>query len=514
MQQEQKKDLEKEFYFSESSSFSKTEQMQALVNALVSNYQKISHFPLKPGKNALGGQDLKLYDTWLADAHNYFRQTSNQDLILTPASEWVLDNYYIIRQALLQIDEDLPTGFYNQLPKLEEGPLKGFPRIYAIAREVLAFQGYLLNGIDLQSILIKFQGQVSLSMGELWALPIFLRYGLIESLAHTLELIIHPKTKPVLPVFILPLTVDSDLSTSDLNATEDTSASGILANIILSLRAVSEQNWNDFFEAVSSVEQMLREDPSGVYPLMDFNTRDLYRKEIESLSLASGNDEIDLVRTMLDLARNNSTDKIVFAEDVRDKNTFDIASDNSLSHVGEYLLGSGRSVLEEKIGYHPDLKTSLKQWGLRHANALYLGIVFTFSLLLLALFIIGVDLPMLFRSGSLLMRISGTILAIFVLVPIFTVTSSLVNWLITLWIKPRILPKLYFKGMVPLPCQTLVVIPAMITNHGDVDNLTHQLEMHFLRNPEPGLLFALLTDFYDADSEIMPADEEVVKYAI
>jgi cyclic beta-1,2-glucan synthetase len=514
MQQEQKKDLEKEFYFSESSSFSKTEQMQALVNALVSNYQKISHFPLKPGKNALGGQDLKLYDAWLADAHNYFRQTSNQDLILTPASEWVLDNYYIIRQALLQIDEDLPTGFYNQLPKLEEGPLKGFPRIYAIAREVLAFQGYLLNGIDLQSILIKFQGQVSLSMGELWALPIFLRYGLIESLAHTLELIIHPKTKPVLPVFILPLTVDSDLSTSDLNATEDTSASGILANIILSLRAVSEQNWNDFFEAVSSVEQMLREDPSGVYPLMDFNTRDLYRKEIESLSLASGNDEIDLVRTMLDLARNNSTDKIVFAEDVRDKNTFDIASDNSLSHVGEYLLGSGRSVLEEKIGYHPDLKTSLKQWGLRHANALYLGIVFTFSLLLLALFIIGVDLPMLFRSGSLLMRISGTILTIFVLVPIFTVTSSLVNWLITLWIKPRILPKLYFKGMVPLPCQTLVVIPAMITNHGDVDNLTHQLEMHFLRNPEPGLLFALLTDFYDADSEIMPADEEVVKYAI
>ena len=142
-----------------------------------------------------------MYEDWLEKAHTYFREASNRDLTLTLASEWVLDNYYIIRQALLQIGEDLPAGYYKQLPKLAGGPLKGLPRIYAIARAVLSFQNYLLNTMDLQAILIQVQEHVPLTMGELWALPIFLRYSLIETLAHTLEWIIHPQPFPNLPVF-------------------------------------------------------------------------------------------------------------------------------------------------------------------------------------------------------------------------------------------------------------------------------------------------------------------------
>jgi len=78
----------------------------------------------------------------------------------------VLDNYYIIRQALRQISEDLPVGYYKQLPKLAGAPLKGLPRIYAIGRGVLFFQNYLLNVIDLQAILIQVQEDVPLTMGE------------------------------------------------------------------------------------------------------------------------------------------------------------------------------------------------------------------------------------------------------------------------------------------------------------------------------------------------------------
>ena len=97
--------------------------------------------------------------------------------------------------------------------------------------------------------------------------------------------------------------------------------------------------------------------------------------------------------------------------------------------------------------------------------------------------------------GSPLQWISDPRSGDFTLIPILTVSASLVNWLITLGIKPRILPKLIFKDEIPALYQTLVVIPALITSHKEIDNLTHQLEMHFLRNPEPGLLFALLTDF-------------------
>jgi hypothetical protein len=96
---------EKDRSFSENLFLSKTEQMQDLVNVLVRNYRDTSHTSSRTGYHAtIGGHDLELYDIWLKKAHTYFREASDQELTLTLASEWVLDNYYIIRQTLLQID--------------------------------------------------------------------------------------------------------------------------------------------------------------------------------------------------------------------------------------------------------------------------------------------------------------------------------------------------------------------------------------------------------------------------
>ena len=196
---------EKDFSSSDNSPASKTEQILEFVNALASNYQETS--PGKPGRGLkaalssrdLPGRDLALYESWLAEAHQHFRKASYEKVSLSYASEWVLDNYYIIRQALQQIEEDLPPGYYKQLPKLSGGPLIGLPRIYAIARAVLSYQHLLLDPIELQMILIQFQERVPLTMGELWALPIFLRYGLIEFLAFALVSAIRPSNPPNLP---------------------------------------------------------------------------------------------------------------------------------------------------------------------------------------------------------------------------------------------------------------------------------------------------------------------------
>jgi cyclic beta-1,2-glucan synthetase len=505
---------EQDLSFSENTGLSKTEQMQTLVNALVSNYQQAARVTPKLGKNpVLGGRDLKLYDTWLAEAHTFFQEASKQDLTLTLASEWLLDNYYIIHQALLQIEEDLSAGFYKQLPKLADGPLKALPRIYAIERAVLSSQNYLLNAVDLQTMLMQVQEYVPLTMGELWALPIFLRYSLIETLAHALVWIIHPKTLPNLPVFLPQLSGTTEPFIADQAATDDTLASAVVANIILSLRTISEQNWNDFFESVSCPERTLREDPAGIYKLMDFKTRDLYRKEIERLSFASGRKEDELAEITLDLAREGSTAGTDSAGLFPETNRLQGFPDDLLTHVGEYLLGKSRAVLEERIGYRPDVKTAFKRWGLQHASALYLGGIFLFTLFILVLILLEIHLSALLQSGSALQWISVLVLAITLLAPISTVSASLVNWLITLNIKPRTLPKLHFKGEIPAPFQTLIVIPALITSHEEIDSLARQLEMHFLRNPEPGLLYALLTDFRDADSENLPEDEDLVQYA-
>ena len=535
-------------------SVTKTAQIRELVNTLVSSYQQVG--VEKPGRRSksvlperdLAGHDLELYESWLAEAHLYFREASQQKVPLTYASEWVLDNYYIIRQALQQIKEDLPVSFYNQLPRLTGDLLKGYPRIYAIARAVLADQHLLLDPVDLQTILIQFQERVLLTMGELWALPIFLRYGLIEFLAHELVLTIHPPKPPNLPPSVPQQSGIGDPFSSSETAAGSTANTDGVANIILSLRTISEQDWSDFFEAVSRLERTLRKDPAGIYSRMDFKTRDLYRKEIEKLSLATGRGENELAEIMLDLAHSSMSDHSPSSQEAAeldsptDTDTLPVIverasiQDNpalvhSGKHVGNILLGKGRASLEQQIGYRPDPKTAFKRWVFQHASGFYLSSVLLLTTLVLVSLSFAARLPELLASFSRppdsslwsitriagnvpLQWIIGIVLTLALLAPVLTVTTSLVNWLITLVIRPRILPKLDFKAEIPDPFRTLVVIPAMISRRKDVDSLAHQLELHYLRNPEPGLTFALLTDFTDADKESLPEDDGLVSYAL
>ncbi len=104
-------------------------------------------------------------------------------------------------------------------------------------------------------------------------------------------------------------------------------------------------------------------------------------------------------------------------------------------------------------------------------------------------------------------------LACSLIIPLLTVATSLINWLITLILRPHNLPKRDFKEEIPESFQTLVVIPAMFSNQKEIESLSRQLEMHYLRNPEHGLLFALLTDFPDAESETMPDDDGLIQFA-
>ncbi len=520
-------------------SASKIEQIQGLVNTLVSSFQQVER--VKPGrvsKSALPerdipGRNLKLYESWLAEVHCHFRETSQQKVPLTHASEWVLDNYYIIRQALHQIEEDLPSSFYKQLPRLAGGSLKGFPRIYAIARAVLSYQNLLIDPVDLQTILILFQERVPLTMGELWALPIFLRYGLIEFLAHELISTIRPPKPPHLP------TAFPQLSEISVSFPPAEAAAGVpanndgIANIILSLRTIAEQDWSYFFVSVSCLEQTLRKDPAGIYSQMDFKTCDVYRKEIEVLSLATGREENEVAEIALDLARAGSmTDFSASVQEASKAGSNPVTNpqpgmdqhasiaDNSIlahpgTHVGEILLGSGRGALEQQIGYHPDRKTAFKRWVFRHASVFYLSSILLTTVLTIIPISLAARLPeFLGARNAALQCIILLMLCAVLLVPVLSVATSLVNWLITLMIGPHILPKLDFESEIPSPFQTLVVIPAMINSRKEIESLAQQLELHYLRNPEPGLRFALLTDFYDADNEFLPEDENLVQHAI
>src|SRR5271167_1172602 len=66
----------------------------------------------------------------------YYRATAkaiSRERAITPASEWLVDNFYLVEEQLREIRDDLPPGFYRRLPKLASGPLHGYPRVFGIA---------------------------------------------------------------------------------------------------------------------------------------------------------------------------------------------------------------------------------------------------------------------------------------------------------------------------------------------------------------------------------------------
>jgi cyclic beta-1,2-glucan synthetase len=478
-----------------------TEMIHHLVDDLTEKYLSTPQPPSPSAINnrtPLTGSSLEVYADWLKKAHQVFRDSTNQELTLTYASEWVLDNDYIIIQALRQIKEDLPSGYYARLPRLAQGPSQGLPRIYAILVDILTHQRLLVNLSELQVILIRLQEQIPLTMGELWAAPIFLRYGLIEALSHALAELLpeeapasFPTRGPELP---------HNISAEDSQApSAESSAGGAIASAILSFRAISEQNWNDFFEAVSTVEQILRRDPAGIYPAMDFKSRDLYRKEIERLANGSDQNEEQLAVLALELAEQAAHSNGHLSPRV-DRHT----------HVGEYLLGPSVGMLETRAHYQPDRAEKLTRWAYRHSTGVYLG-----SQILIILALLGVAAWAWERISTLAATpLSGLILILgLLIIPALTLASSLANHLITLLLPPRVLPKMEFRRGIPDLYQTLVAIPALLTSPEEIDDLCRQMEQHYLRNSEDGLRFALLTDYPDAQEETLPNDADLFSKA-
>ena len=203
-------------------------------------------------------------------------QSKSNTPSLSEAAEWLPDNFYLVQQTCRQIREDMPSSFYRQLPKRDAGPLQGYPRVYAVAQKLIVMRKARLDLDHITRFVHLYQDFAQLTMGELWALPVMLRLGLVEFLAQSVSRITDLPRANSLPTLTLPHAITGDET---------------VANCITSLRMLATQDWQDFFESVSRVEHILRDDPANVYAKMDAETRDRYRKVIEKLARATGQDE-------------------------------------------------------------------------------------------------------------------------------------------------------------------------------------------------------------------------------
>ena len=486
----------------------------------------------------------------LRDACNLLSSTVKANRRITPAGEWLLDNFYLIEEQIRTARRHLPKRYSGELPRLARGPSAGFPRVYDIALEAISHGDGRVDPESLDRFVIAYQKLTPLKLGELWAIPIMLRLALIENLRRaaariaagavnreladqwadrmmevadsdpkSLILVIADMARsspPMLSPFVaelarrlqgqspalaLPLTwIEQRLSEEGATIeqmvqleTQSQAASQVsISNSIGSLRSLGALDWRKFVETMSIVELKLREDPAGVYGEMDFATRDLYRHAVEKIAKFSGSAEVDVARKAVQLAHEGALP----------------GTENTARavHVGNYLIDRGRAQLEQAAGVRWSLAETLRNTGQHFPLPLYLGLIaaltalFTWSLLLRA--------AQHGMHGALLI-VTGVVVAI----ATSQLAVALVNWLATLTTTPQSLPRMDYAAGIPVHCRTLVVVPTMLINEHGIDDLVEALEVRFLANRDPKLHFGLLTDFLDADAETQPGDAALVGHA-
>lgn len=422
---------------------------------------------------------LKALEAFLRRAHRTFIHQAQEEAILSShTAEWVLENFHIIQQALRQISEDLPRRYYRELPELDAGSWAGYPRAYVVARVFIKQETARFSPTPLQDFVSTYQEVQPLTTGELWALPIMLRIGILETLVYAIASTLDEKA----PAGDPPVVVSIELR-----------AETLVGNCILSLRAIANQDWKDFFESVSLVERTLGQDPACVYRQMDFDTRDRYRKVVEKVAKATPHNERDVARAAIQLASQQPS-----ARHGEQPTAWQ-------QHVGYYLIDDGRSVLEAELNYRPPTAARLHRWLIQgHPTLVYVGSI-GFLTLILLLVLLGYAASAEAGLGQL------AVTAVLLLIPVVTLATSLVNPLVPVLVPPRLLPKMDFEDGVPGRARTMVVVPGLVASEDDVESLLDQLMLHYLRNTDPHITFALLTDFADAPEEHEPEDEALLQ---
>ena len=468
---------------------------------------------------------------------------------ITPAGEWLLDNFYLIEEQIRTSRRHLPRGYSRELPRLADGPSAGLPRVYDLALETISHGDGRVDTESLGRFVAAYQTVTALTLGELWAIPIMLRLALIENLRRvvartaagrvdrdladswadqmtamaeqdpkSLILVIAdmarsspPMTTPFVselarrlqgqsPALALPLTwIEQRLSESGLtiehlvqSGNQHQAADQVsISNSIGSLRFLGATDWRKFVETMSVVDQTLREDPGGVYGAMDFATRDRYRHAVEKLAKGSRLSEGEVARRAIDLAREGAA---------RDR------SDDRAAHVGFYLIDKGSPQLERSAQSRPPISETLRRTARQSPLLLYLGAI----ALITAILASG-----LFAQGYA----SGEPDWVLVMIGLLAVLSSsqmavaLVNWLATVLVTPHLLPRMDFSRGIPPGSRALVVIPTMLASARSIEDLVEALEVRFLANRDENLYFSLLTDFRDAQQETLPEDAPLLQLA-
>lgn len=460
-----------------------------------------------------------------------------------PAGEWILDNLYVIEETVKIIQKELTLKKYINFQAIAEGTYKGFARIYVLASEIIAYTDNKINKTNLEKYLLSYQTKKLLTMDEIWNIGIFLEISIIDKIANICksiyssqiqkykaeniaERLIENKNKnerifkikdtnkkdvkqlknqnvkyPFIEYMSFILKRYGRKGSSFLKALEETiEMTGttvwevikkehfdiavkkvLIGNGILSIKEIQRMNFLDMFEKINGVEDLLRQDPAGVYDKMNYETKEYYRMKIKEISNKTKISELYITKKILEIA--NTTEK-----------------GTKKSHIGYYIICEGIADLYKKLGVKVKRKISKKT-----KVKIYISSIFILSIIISILISATIDMKKMW-----LFIINVLIL----IIPASEVITQLIQWILGKIVKPKIIPKINFENGLDNNNSTMVVIPTIIDSVKKVEELVYKLEVYYLANKSKNIYFTLLGDCSQSDKKEEKVDEDIIKIGI
>ena len=461
-----------------------------------------------------------------------------QKIGMHPAGEWLVDNYYIIEETYKMIKKELTLKKYVNFIGISNGLYKGFARIYILASEIVAYTEGKIEAETLKTLLVKYQNKKTLNMEEIWNISIFFDIALIEKIRNICEKIYNSQLQKYKVESIIERLVENvdankrnfkkDIENENIEQYSSketyieylsyrlklygkkglpyikileeqvektgTTISDVIkkehfdialkkiymGNCIKSIKNIQRINFTEIFEDINGVENILKKDPANVYESMDHKTKDYYRGIIKKLSTRTMISEIYIATKALELAK--SAQK-------QNNNNF------KKKHIGYYLISDGVKKLEEVLG--------IKVRKDKNKKNIYIGSIIFFTSI--------IDFFISLRILTLSNVYYGLISLLLLLIPISEIVIKIIHYVLGKAIKPKVIPKIYFRNDIPEEYSTMVVIPTILDSKEKVNEMFKNLEVYFWANKTENLYFTLLGDCTTSTKEKEEFDNEIIE---
>jgi cellobiose phosphorylase len=499
----------------------------------------------------------------------YFSKLSKNGYKVLGASEWLLDNIYLIEKEYKAIKIEMPIDYFKGLSSIGEvnhnrNQNKGqgshnknpnsnnevtelVPRIFVVAKNYInegneiecdKFISYI-NELQEEALSTNSNNkQTAFTTGELWAFPLMLKIAIIINLSTYTNQLVDIQREIIKGKIVAEKVIDAinnnkfDEEIKNINTKGQTIGPLFLREFLRVLRdnSIEDKRIDDLIQSkwkISSdindnkIKSDLREEALerhiGEYITSIRKIEGIsWRRFFENTSLVEKilkKDPEDIYNNMDFESKDYYRHKLETIARTSGINEIDMANNilelaqNSKKNKEEnYKCHIGYYLIDDGVNQLNGYKNN-KQSMISEQNYVAFNVFGTLILSFLILFISSL-------LGVTYTKTEYIISFLIILIPINEIIMGLTNYTVNKVVDIKLVPKLNLSKGIPNESKTVVVIPAIVNSKEKVKELMAKLEVAYLGNRDKNVYFALLSDFYDCEHETAKNDSEIIQCGV